>query len=455
MSVSDADEDEAPDSVTIRHHSPDDDERVVVLACHPDAYAEAAVAVESGKTTHGGRRIAIFPVDAPRGLLHHIVSPGPGLMVFIVSAAQLASTARAWMRMCYPADDDRPPARITYLDAIPDEVLVTHVTCRPGWNRFDIEVGHDTEGIEVRISGEVVGPTYSAMRGPATWENSDPVGLLLRELDVDRDGIITLPERVFTISTFVIPVVGAFALLTLVDFSVAVTVFGVLLGFAIAPSWDRYARAVVAHREEAREQGQDPTIWLVKRVTFSTLGIAVRRDRTPRESFKSVEYSGHLRTSVGSEASDVRMRVRRTVVRRPRFFWDRFIARRRATWWGRRVQPVHGTYPPERYVKVSRNRLIRPIDRVWCRWVLWRVRRTLVRHATSITEALHTLDRFWEGSYWHSERRSQFPGFHMTAQAAAGLLFGFATTTEWPATRTAPPIEVPISLRRPEEPSAG
>lgn len=429
----------------------DDADRVVVLGCCRDAFEEAALAVNSGSEFFGGKRGAIFHVDSLRRLRHVITVPGPGVLVFVINANQLAAAGRDWYRMCFPSEDDSQVEGVSFLDAIPDSVEISHLICSAGWNKFNIDVLGSDDGVKVWVKGAVVGPTYSAMDNPATWENSDPVGLLRSELGIDGADIITLPARVFSIAALTVPISGVFALLALIEFSVAVTVFGVLLGFALAPSWERYVQSVRGHREQARGQGKDPSMWLVRRTIFFLFGVAVRIRRTPHESMKQVEYSDYLRTSRGRESPEVESRLRHAKIRRPRFFWDRFTTRRRTTWWERRVQPVYGSYPPERHIRVSPRFFFRSLDKLWCRWVLWRVRRTLLRHASSTTEAMHTLDRFWAGAYWRPERRTVIPTHSSTLHFASHMMFPSSSyqETQWPPpSRKNRPVEVPITLGR-------
>lgn len=445
---------DASSSVVIKYPIPiDGSARVVVLACGRDAYAETALAVRAGNDVYAGRSAALFPVEDDRPLRHRLTSTGPGIFMLLASPDQLRQIGEAWRQMCFPSKERKPPHGTTYLDAIPDELDVTHVECQPGWNAFDVEVIQTRDEVEVRVASEVTGPTYSAMEAYPTWENSDPLGRLLDELDVDSDELITIPERIFTIGAFAVPLAGAFTLLAVIDFSVAVTVFGVLLGLAIAPSWERYAQAVENHRKQAREQRNDPTVWLIKSSAYLLLGVAVHRWVGRGETFKQVTYSGSVTNSSGPESPEIISRPRHVKIRRPRFFWDRFIARRWAIWWSRRVRTVHGSYPPEHQVTISRNPLYRPIDHLGCRWVLWRVGRLLIRHNTSTTEAHHTIDRFMRNATWRVGPRNRHDmQITFTSHGAAGLLAGLFVATGdhegWPPSRTREPDVVPIVPRQ-------
>lgn len=409
---------------------------VVIMACEPVAYQEIALAITSGRLAWSGRRSAIFCVEGSSPQRAIFAGLGSGLQVFAIGQADLRNSAALWQRM-NASDPTGVHSAARYLDALPDDIEVVHVYTPAACLGFEVDVS-GADPIQVTVSAQSVEANLDVLEGPATWENSDPMSMLLSELGISRDSIIPTGHRVFTVIAFALPVYVAFGLLAALDISVAVALAGILLTFALTQPWKWYSETIANHLRNAREQRCTPTRLLARRTFYFCFGIAVRWYRDGTHVLRTVEFARFLQHSNGLEACDAPER-RRKRMRRPYFLWNRLMARRSALWWNARVRPVYGSYPPCWRVQITPSPLLRGLDKIRSRWILRRIESRLRRISTTQTGAIHVYRRFLRTATWQlSTRNRAIPVHYGTAAHFSRVLFGSSEHAVWPPPRTRP-----------------
>lgn len=275
------------------------------------------------------------------------------------------------------------------------------------------------------------------MREPPSWRNADPFDLLLCALDMAGARVVPPSTRAFFLTAYSLPILLVLGLLTVTtDLAIATGVAGIGLGFVFHQPWSQYVDRVREHVQVSDEQRRSPWTFLLRRAWFYGFGVMSQRWRTDGCTRVVVEFSTFIKaTSPCYEGVDPVRPIRQravTRIRRPRYFWHRFVARRWATWRARRVAPVYGSFPPEWTIMVSGRPLIGLLARTWCGYAIWSVKRLLLWHGACDRLSVDVVDRFASNYQWRTGRFD--PSLHTMTEnynsRLLGGLIGTMTVTE-------------------------
>ena len=388
---------------------------VVLVSPDRAAVDELLAALTAGMTNFHGARSAVVPLDDE--YVDIISSYGKEVVIAVGPLACFRTAARR------TREQDGPGSRLWNLvKAVPDEVEIYRVATGRDLvvTKFSVRVEDDTAVIDLEAREHPL--TRELLREPASWENSDPMELLLRELDI-RSPVTSLRVRSFAATAIALPILLSLVIVTaVVDFSVGTNVACVGLGFALQKSWNRYAEMVREHINLADEQRWSPSKALMVRIGF-LFRVAVYRNR---QHGRLIELADHVRFSDSSDfegIDPVRPAGRNGIirVRRYRYMWHRFLARRWKTWHESHVEPVLGSYPPNWNIHVSANRLVRPLDRLRSRLILRSVLGLLKLYGRCDRISVDTWNRFMDGAHWIHGRRD--PRSHAATDAYVAAMF--------------------------------